>query len=104
MRCDLIDLVVSHGGSGTMLGAAAHGVPQVVLPQAADHFRNARALSSVGAGRAVAPGQQNAQGIADALSASLRSAAQAGAAAALAREMSAMPDAPEAAEWLERWG
>ena len=33
--------VVSHGGSGTFLGALAHGLPQLCLPQAADQFRNA---------------------------------------------------------------
>ena len=27
------DAVVCHGGSGTLLGAAAHALPQVVLPQ-----------------------------------------------------------------------
>lgn len=42
--------VVSHGGAGTVLGALAHGCPLVVLPQGADHFRNAAALSRVGAG------------------------------------------------------
>ena len=33
--------MVSHGGSGTFLGALAQGVPQLCLPQAADQFRNA---------------------------------------------------------------
>ena len=33
--------VVSHGGSGTFLGALARGVPQLCLPLAADQFRNA---------------------------------------------------------------
>lgn len=32
------DLVVHHGGSGTVLGALAHGVPQVLLPKGADQF------------------------------------------------------------------
>jgi UDP:flavonoid glycosyltransferase YjiC (YdhE family) len=35
-----VDLVVHHGGSGTMLGAAAHGRPQLVLPLGADQFYN----------------------------------------------------------------
>lgn len=33
------DVVISHGGAGTLLGAASHGVPHLALPQAADHFR-----------------------------------------------------------------
>ncbi|MBA3529948.1 MAG: glycosyltransferase family 1 protein, partial [Propionibacteriaceae bacterium] len=42
--------VVSHGGSGTMLAALAHGVPLVVLPQGADQFMNAGQVSVSGAG------------------------------------------------------
>ena len=34
------DVVVSHAGSGTFLGALAEGLPQLCLPQAADQFRN----------------------------------------------------------------
>ncbi|MGH3823546.1 MAG: glycosyltransferase, partial [Pseudonocardiaceae bacterium] len=45
--------VVSHGGSGTLLGALAHGIPQLCLPQAADQFRNARACHAAGAGIAL---------------------------------------------------
>lgn len=97
------ELVVSHGGAGTLLGAAAHGVPQVILPQAADHFRNARALCSVNAGRAVEPQHQTTEEIAVALAAALNSGAQSVAAADLAREMSAMSDAATAARRLERW-
>ena len=44
-------VVASHAGSGTLLGALAHGVPQLCVPQAADQFRNASAVSSAGAGR-----------------------------------------------------
>jgi len=97
------DLVVSHGGAGTLLGAAAHGVPQLILPQAADHFRNARALCSVNAGRAVQPAHQTTEEVAVAMADALTRGAQSVAAAALAREMSAMPDAAAAASRLERW-
>lgn len=48
-------VVVSHGGSGTFLGALAHGVPQLCLPQAADQFRNASACVRSGAGQALHP-------------------------------------------------
>ncbi|HVM39835.1 MAG TPA: glycosyltransferase [Acidimicrobiia bacterium] len=36
-----VDLVLCHGGSGTMLAALAAGVPVVIVPQGADQFRNA---------------------------------------------------------------
>jgi UDP:flavonoid glycosyltransferase YjiC (YdhE family) len=49
------DLVVSHGGSGTMLAALTHGLPQLCLPQGADQFLNAAALASAGAGISLMP-------------------------------------------------
>lgn len=97
------DLVVSHGGAGTVLGAAAHGVPQLILPQAADHFRNARALCSVNAGRMVDPEHQAADEVMQAMAGVLNSDAYSVAAAALASEISGMSDAAEAARGLERW-
>ncbi|MGI5499765.1 glycosyltransferase [Lentzea sp. CA-135723] len=43
------DLVVHHGGTGTVLGTLAAGLPQVLLPQGADQFVNAAALVDAGA-------------------------------------------------------
>jgi UDP:flavonoid glycosyltransferase YjiC (YdhE family) len=37
-RCDL---VVSHGGSNTVLAGFAHGLPQVITPITADQPENA---------------------------------------------------------------
>lgn len=42
--------VLSHGGSGTVLGAVAAGVPQVILPMFADQPANARTIAAAGAG------------------------------------------------------
>lgn len=97
------DLVISHGGAGTVLGAAAHGVPQLILPQGADHFRNARALSSANAGRSLEGDDQTQERISEAMMSALRTDAMTIAAGKLAREMSAMPDATVAASWLESW-
>lgn len=44
------DLVAHHGGSGTTIAAMTHGVPQLVLPQGADQFRNAELVASSGLG------------------------------------------------------
>jgi UDP:flavonoid glycosyltransferase YjiC (YdhE family) len=49
------DLLVSHGGSGTMLGGLVHGVPQVALPRGTDQPQNAALLARAGAGVVVAP-------------------------------------------------
>lgn len=49
------DVVVCHGGSGTVLGTLAAGVPQVVVPLFADQPYNAERVAAIGAGLAVAP-------------------------------------------------
>ena len=97
------DVVVSHGGAGTLLGAAAHGVRHLVLPQAADHFRNARALVSVDAGCAIEPERQNVEAVKSSLSAMLEDRALHAGARALALEMAHLPEAAAAAAKLERW-
>jgi Erythromycin biosynthesis protein CIII-like, C-terminal domain len=43
------DLVVTHGGSGTALGALAHGLPIVAVPLFADQFENSRRIAAAGA-------------------------------------------------------
>ncbi|MFI8364938.1 nucleotide disphospho-sugar-binding domain-containing protein [Streptomyces sp. NPDC085612] len=43
------DALVHHGGSGTLLTALQAGLPQLLLPQGADHFANADALTASGA-------------------------------------------------------
>lgn len=45
--------VVTHGGSGTVLGALAAGLPLIVAPMFADQPDNARAVAATGAGVAV---------------------------------------------------
>ncbi|MHB8508212.1 MAG: glycosyltransferase [Candidatus Dormibacteria bacterium] len=47
--------VVSHAGSGTTLGALAHGLPHIMLPQGADQFINADRCQSAGLGRTLQP-------------------------------------------------
>ena len=45
---EVADLVVHHGGSGTVLAALAAGVPQLVIPTGADQFVNADRLADTG--------------------------------------------------------
>ena len=40
--------VVSHGGSGTVLAALAHGLPSVLLPMGADQPENADRCEELG--------------------------------------------------------
>jgi UDP:flavonoid glycosyltransferase YjiC (YdhE family) len=44
-------LVVSHGGSGTVIGALTHGLPLVVIPLGADQMVNAERCAALGVGR-----------------------------------------------------
>lgn len=43
-----VDLVVSHGGSGSLMAALAHGLPSVLLPLGADQPHNARRAEELG--------------------------------------------------------
>jgi UDP:flavonoid glycosyltransferase YjiC (YdhE family) len=53
------NLVVCHGGSGTMLAALAAGVPVVVVPVFGDQFPNGRRAAAAGAGLVVEPERAN---------------------------------------------
>jgi MGT family glycosyltransferase len=44
-RCDL---VICHGGSGTIIAALAHGLPLVLVPIGADQPENARSCVALG--------------------------------------------------------
>ena len=46
-----MDLIVHHGGTGTVLAALEAGLPQVILPQGADQPFNADLIARSGAGR-----------------------------------------------------
>ena len=61
------DVVASHAGSGTVLGALALAIPQLCIPQAADQFLNAAAVARAGAGLAIAPEHVNAACVGDAI-------------------------------------
>jgi len=64
-------LVVSHGGSGSVLGALSHGVPLVVLPLGADQPLNADRCRETGVGRVVDAVTADPAAIAEAIAAVL---------------------------------
>lgn len=96
-RCDL---VVSHGGAGTAFAAAAFGRPQIVLPQAADHFRNARALAQAAGALSLEPDRQTLHEMRDAALWLLGTPPTA--ADLLAEAMRGLPTAVDAVAALER--
>ncbi|NUP53253.1 MAG: glycosyltransferase family 1 protein [Catenulispora sp.] len=49
------DLVISHAGSGTLLGTLAHGLPSLLLPMGADQTHNAKRCEQLGVARVLDP-------------------------------------------------
>jgi UDP:flavonoid glycosyltransferase YjiC (YdhE family) len=87
----LVDIVVHHGGTGTVLGTVAAGLPQLILPQGADQFHNARRLADVGAGRALLNDQQLPGEIARAVTEMLAGSSERQVAIRLGDEIGALP-------------
>lgn len=94
-------VVVSHGGSGTVLGALAQGVPQLCLPQGADQFLNAAAISRSGAGLQLHPGVATADAVEVALRRLLEEPAFAVAAKNAAASIARMPAVETVADAVE---
>ncbi|SNQ46317.1 putative glycosyltransferase [Frankia canadensis] len=97
-RCDV---VVSQGGAGILLGALAHGLPQLVLPQAADQFANAAAVGGVGAALVLEGSAATPSAICEAVNALLTNPRYVIAARALAAEIDAMPGPDDALASIE---
>jgi hypothetical protein len=93
-------LIVTHAGSGSMLGALAHGIPILAVPHAADQFENAAAVDAAGAGRVVMPAELSEVAIREAAHVLLADASYRDAARTIAAEIAAMPSAAEVAEQL----
>jgi UDP:flavonoid glycosyltransferase YjiC (YdhE family) len=95
------DLVVCHGGSGTVFGTLAAGVPVVVVPLFADQFENGRRVAAAGAGLTVTAaggaviGEADAPRIGEAIVKALASPSYRGQAGRIAAEMAAAPTADE---------
>lgn len=88
--------VVSQGGSGVMLGAMAHALPQLMLPQGADQFRNAELGVGTGAALALEPPAATPAAIGDAVDRLLKEASFTSAAQRLRDQIAAMPSADDA--------
>ncbi|RKQ86997.1 MGT family glycosyltransferase [Solirubrobacter pauli] len=92
--------VVCHGGTGTVRGALAAGVPLVITPMFADQLDNAVRVHALGAGVHVQHGQT---GLADAVRAVLGDRRYADRAATVAADIRALPTVDRAASVLRGW-
>ena len=94
-------IVVSHGGSGTFLGALALGLPQLCLPQAADQFRNTLGAERIGAGLGIPPEAMTQESVGAAVARLLSDGKFRAAAASVAEEIRAMPSPGDVVPMLE---
>jgi len=95
-----LDAVVHHCGSGIMLGALAHGLPQLTLPQGADQITNAGVLVDSGAGVRLLPEEVTAEAVAEAVQTSSPSPATARRRAPSARRS---PACRRRRSWCRSW-
>ncbi|QIG43001.1 glycosyltransferase family 1 protein [Nocardioides anomalus] len=97
---DRTSAVVSHGGSGTFLGALARGIPQLCVPQGADQFRNAEGGVRAGAALVLGPGAVSADAVRVAVERLLADRDLRAAAQRVAAEIAAMPAPDDVARVL----
>ena len=98
-RCDL---VIAHGGYGTVMTTLASGLPLVLLPIAADMFDNARRCAALGVGRVVGPHERTPEGIRGAVDQVLGTPVYREKAQRMRTEIHALPGLERAVALLER--
>ena len=96
------DLVVAHGGFGTVVGALSHGLPFVLVPMGADQFYNAECCVRLGVGQVVPLGEQTSDTIRIAVRAALENDEFRVRAQCVRDEMAVMPGPERAVELLEQ--
>ena len=95
-----VDVVLTVGGAGTVLGSLAHGIPMVMTPINADQPVHAGRAADAGTGIAFEIGEAEPQAVAAAVAAVLAVPGYRRAAQRIAAEIAAMPTPTEVAELL----
>jgi MGT family glycosyltransferase len=93
--------VVSHGGSGSVLGALAHGLPSVLLPIGADQPHNAARATELGVAVALDVMTATPAAVREAVATVLADPAYRRAAERMRVEIAALPGAESAVARLE---
>jgi MGT family glycosyltransferase len=94
-------LVVSHGGSGSVMGALAHGLPMVLVPLGADQPLNAARCTALGVARELDAAELTPEAVRAAAATMLADPAARRAAARLREEIAALPGPEHAVRLLE---
>jgi UDP:flavonoid glycosyltransferase YjiC (YdhE family) len=94
--------VVSHGGSGSILGALAHGLPSVLLPMGADQPQNAARCAELGVARVLDAVHATPETVRDAVADVLADRSYRIAAERIADEIAALPGPEHAVSLVER--
>ena len=95
------DAIVTHGGSGTVLGALAHGVPLLVVPQGADQWTNAEEVVAAGAGCRLLRDELSTDSVRDCVTTLLNEPSYLRSASRIEQELNAMPSPDDAVVVLE---
>jgi MGT family glycosyltransferase len=96
------DVVLTHGGSGTVMAALAHGLPLVVVPISADQPQNAARCAALGVGRVVEARDATPEAVRDAVRAVLTYPIYRRSAELLRDEIEALPGPEHAVALLEQ--
>jgi len=96
------DLVISHGGSGSVIGSLAYGLPQVLIPMGADQLHNAKRGEELGFARVLDPIALTPEDIREVTSAMLADASARQSAQRIAAEIASLPGSEYAVRLLER--
>jgi MGT family glycosyltransferase len=92
---------VIHGGSGTMLGALAWGLPLLILPQSADQFYNADRAVHAGVALALSPCEVSVEAVSACAHKLLNDTGLAARAASVRDELASMPSVEEVLDRIE---
>ncbi|WP_327407418.1 hypothetical protein OG194_46320 [Streptomyces sp. NBC_01288] len=95
------DLVVSHGGSGSLMGALAHGLPSVLIPLGADQPYNARRSVELGTAQVLDPVTLTSEEVRREVSAVLADGAYRRAAERVREEINVLPGPEQTIPLLE---
>jgi UDP:flavonoid glycosyltransferase YjiC (YdhE family) len=93
---------VSHGGSGSVIGALAHGLPSVLIPLGADQPANAARCEALGVARMVDAVDLTPEGVRNAVAEMLADEAYRANAGRIRDEIAALPGPGHAVGLLER--